>query len=160
MKGRGRQAWVRRGLLAPVLAVPVLALFNVFGQRPSTASATAPGSASLRVYAPDDLRGGLLYMARFTITAHTSLDKATLVLAHGWAEDTQINTIAPSPIGEGSDNGRLVFQLGHIAAGKTYVLYMEFQVNPTNVGSHNQDVILKNGDTTLATIHRSIFVYP
>jgi hypothetical protein len=60
-------------------------------------------------------------MARFTITAHTSLDKATLVLAHGWAENTQINTIAPSPIGEGSDNGRLVFQLGHIAAGKTYV---------------------------------------
>ena len=29
-----------------------------------------------------------------------------------------------------------------------------------HVGSHNQDVTLKNGDTTLATIHRSIFVYP
>jgi len=160
MDGRGWHPWLRRGLLALVVAVPVLALFNLFGQRPSTVSATAPGRATLRLYAPTHLRGGLLYMARFTITAHSALGKLNLVLAHGWAESTQINTIEPGPIGEGSDNGRIVFSLGHLAAGKTYILFMQFQVNPTNVGSHNQDVTLKDGDTTITTLHRSVFVYP
>jgi hypothetical protein len=142
-----------------VAAVPVIALFNVFGQRPTTSRASA-SAGSLQLYAPSNLRGGLLYMARFTVAAEQDLKKANLVLAPGWAESTQINTIEPSPIGEGSDNGKLVFQLGHIAAGKKYVLFMEFQVNPTNVGSHNQDVTLKDGDATLTTLHRSVFVYP
>jgi len=159
MDGRGWHPWLRRALMALVAAVPVIALFNVFGQHPTTSTASAP-AASLKLYAPTNLRGGLLYMARFTISAQTELKKANLVLEPGWAENTQINTIEPSPIGEGSDNGKLVFQLGHLAAGKSFVLFMEFQVNPTNVGSHNQDVMLKDGDTTLATLHRSVFVYP
>jgi hypothetical protein len=159
MDGRGWHPWVRRSLMALVAVVPVLALFNLFGQHPSTSTATA-SKATLRLYAPTHLRGGLLYMGRFTITAHQALTKANLVLSRGWAESSQINTIEPGPTGEGSDNGRLVFQLGHIAAGKSFVLFMEFQVNPTNVGSHNQDVTLKDGDTTLTTIHRSVFVYP
>lgn len=159
MDGRGWHPLLRRGLMCLVAAVPVIALFNVFGQRPTTSRASA-SAGSLQLYAPSNLRGGLLYMARFTVAAEQDLKKANLVLAPGWAESTQINTIEPSPIGEGSDNGKLVFQLGHIAAGKKYVLFMEFQVNPTNVGSHNQDVTLKDGDATLTTLHRSVFVYP
>jgi hypothetical protein len=159
LEGRRWQPWLRRALLALVVAVPVIALFNVFGQRPSTAQATAP-AASLRLYAPTHLRGGLLYMARFTIVAKTDLKRANLVLDPGWAHETQINTIEPSPVGEGSDNGKLVFQLGHIAAGKSFVLFMEFQVNPINVGRHEQNVTLKDGDTALATIRRSVLVYP
>ena len=61
---------------------------------------------------------------------------------------------------EGSSNGNLVFQLGHIPAGSTYRFYMDFQVNPTNVGSHVQDVTLADGSTALLTIHRTVFVYP
>jgi hypothetical protein len=44
-----------------------------------------------------------------------------------------INTIEPSPTEETSDDGKLSFELGPIAAVKTFVLYMQFQVNPTNV---------------------------
>jgi hypothetical protein len=49
--------------MARLAVVPVLALFNLFGQRPKTASAGAP-AATLSLYAPTRLRGGLLWEAR------------------------------------------------------------------------------------------------
>jgi hypothetical protein len=159
LRGRRRQIWVRRTLMSLVALIPVVALFNVFGQRPATSAATAP-AASLKVYAPTHLRGGLLFMARFRITAHRDLKRAILILSSGWAEQITINTIEPSPIGQGSSNGKLVFQLGHIPSGQSYVLYMNFQVNPTNVGHRSQDVTLADGNTSLVTLHRKVTVYP
>ena len=70
------------------------------------------------------------------------------------------NRLIVSPIDEGSDDGRLSFDLGHIAAGNKYRLFMEFQVNPNNVGSRDQDVELLDGKTHITTIHRSVFVFP
>jgi hypothetical protein len=149
----------RRIGYAVLAAVAVLGLFNVFGQRPETATADA-SAARLELYAPAHLRGGLLFMARFRITAKQDLENATLVLAPGWAENMQINTIEPSPTNETSENGRLVFELGPIKTGNSFVLFMQFQVNPTNVGRRSQDVELRDGDTHVATIRRMITVYP
>jgi hypothetical protein len=159
LDGRAWQIWVRRTLMLLIAAIPVVALFNVFGQRPVTSSAGTP-VAALKLFAPTHLRGGLIYMARFHVTARQDLKKANLVLSPGWAEGITINTIEPSPIGEGSSNGRLVLQLGHIPAGSSYLLFMEFQVNPTNVGHRSQDVTLADGNTALLTLHRSVTVYP
>ena len=140
-------------------AISLLGLLNVFGQRPSTATADVP-AARLELYAPSHLRGGLLFMARFRVAAKQDLKDATLVLDPGWAENITINTIEPSPVGEASKDGRLSFDLGHIPAGKSFVLFMDFQVNPTNVGRRSQDVELLDGDTHLATIDRTITVFP
>jgi hypothetical protein len=159
LRGRLWQIWVRRGLMSLIALLPVIALFNVFGQRPTTSKAAGP-SAALKVYAPTHLRGGLLYMARFHIIARDELKKATLILSPGWAEGITINTIEPSPIGEGSSNGKLVLQLGHIPAGSSHLLFMEFQVNPTNVGHRAQDVTLADGSTALITLHRNVTIYP
>ena len=159
LEGVGWTVWIRRAVIALLTALIVLALLNVFGQRPHAARADA-AQASLQVYAPNHLRGGLLYMARFTISAHQDVKKAMLVLDSGWAESITINTIEPSPIDEGSDNGRLSFDLGHIAAGNKYRLFMDFQVNPNNVGNRDQDVELLDSKTHILTIHRSVFVYP
>jgi hypothetical protein len=139
--------------------IAVLALINVFGQRPATARAEAP-AAKLSVYAPTHLRGGLIYMARFHVTAKQDLKKATLVLDTGWAESITINTIEPSPIDETSDNGRLSFELGPVKAGQSYILFMDFQVNPTNVGHRSQNVELRDGDTHILTINRDVTVFP
>jgi hypothetical protein len=150
---------VRRGLFALVCAIPVLALLNVFGQRPGTARAGAP-EAKLALYAPAQVRSGLLFEARFHVTALQDLKKATLVLGSGWLEGMQANTIEPSPLGEASANGKLSLQLGHIPAGQSYVLYMEFQVDPTNVGHRAQDVALYDGRRRLLELHRTITVLP
>jgi hypothetical protein len=149
----------RRIGYALLAAAAILGLLNVFGQRPSTS--TAEGTAAkLDLYAPSHVRGGLLYMARFRVTAKEDVKDATLVLAPGWAEDITINTIEPSPVGEASKNGRLSFDLGHIPAGDSFVLYMQFQVNPTNVGRRSQDVELLDGDTHIATLGRTVTVFP
>jgi len=71
-----------------------------------------------------------------------------------------INTIEPSPTSETSDNGRLELELGPIKAGDSFVLFMQFQVNPTNVGRRSQDVDLYDGNRHIATIDRTITVFP
>jgi len=160
LEGRRKDVWFRRGLLALVAVIPVLGLFNVFGQRPGRAT-LATSAARLQLYAPLRVRGGLLYEARFHITARRELKKAILVLDPGWVEGMSINTIEPSPSGEASRDGRLELTLGHIPQGKTYLLFMQFQVNPTNVAWHRpQNVELFDGGTHVLTLKRSLTVYP
>jgi hypothetical protein len=159
LEGRRHDVWVRRGLFALVVAVPVIALFNVFGQRPGSHTLVGP-AASLKVYAPSHLRGGLLYEARFHVTAREELRDATLVLGAGWLEGMTVNTIEPSPVSEASNNGRLSLELGHIPKGESFLLFVQFQVNPTNVGRRSQSVELMDGDASLLSYDRTVTVFP
>jgi hypothetical protein len=160
LEGRQYDVWVRRGLMSLVAAVPVIALFNVFGQRPETQLLVGP-AASLKIYAPDRLRGGLLYEGRFHITARQDIKDAYLVLGPGWAEGMSINTIEPSPVSEASNSGRLSLELGHIGPGKSYILFMQFQVNPTNIAlGRKQTVWLNDGTDRLLTFSRDVTIFP
>jgi hypothetical protein len=159
LEGRRHQKWVRRGLLVLVGVVPLLALINIFGQRPHVESVSSP-AAKLELYSTAHLRGGLLWEARFTVHARRNLKDAVLELDRGWMEGMTINTIEPSPIGEGSHDGKLVLDLGHVPAGQRHVLYVQFQVNPTNVGRRGQAVRLYDGKQLLATLHRRVTVFP
>jgi hypothetical protein len=71
-----------------------------------------------------------------------------------------INTIEPSPSNEASDNGRLEFTLGHIPAHKSFILFMQFQVNPTNVGHRSRSTTLYDGSTRLAAVHQKVTIFP
>jgi hypothetical protein len=154
------ETWPRRGVLGLLVLFAVLALFNVFGQRPFSTTARASG-ASLEVYAPTHLRGGLLFSARFHISATRDLKDAILVLDQGWAESMAINTIEPSPVGEASRDGKLSFDLGHVPAGQSHVLYMQFQANATNIAWHRAaGVTLFDGTSRILHIDRTLTVYP
>jgi hypothetical protein len=157
--GRSHDLWVRRGLFALLPLVAVLALLNVFGQDTTTSTESA-AAASLELRAPEDVRGGLLYQARFTIKAHSDVKNARLELGPGWLEDMTINTIEPAPLNEASANGLLSLEFGHVPAGQSFVLYLDFQVNPTNVGRREAPVTLFDGEQQLLTIDRTITVYP
>jgi hypothetical protein len=159
LAGRDREVWVRRGLFALLPLVALLGLLNLFGQRPSTWIETSP-TAKLKLYAPARVRSGVLYEARFRITALGDVKKATLLLGPGWLESMTLNTIEPSPINEASDNGQLRLELGHIAAGSSYLLFLQFQTNPTNVGHRSAPVTLLDGDQELLHIDRTITVFP
>lgn len=159
LEGRHYEAWARRALLALVGLVPLLALFNVFGQRPQTARASA-SAASLYVHAPTRARSGLIYAARFRIDARRDLKNATLVLDPSWAEGYTVNGVAPQPLNEASRNGRLAYGFGHLAAGHSLLFFLSLQVNPTNVGHRAQNVDLYDGETRLATVHRTITIFP
>jgi hypothetical protein len=151
--------WLRRVLLLLPTALVVLALLNVFGQRMVTARASAP-EATLSVTAPDRARSGVIYAARFRIVAAEEVRKATLVLDQGWADGYTVNGQAPQPLTQGSSDGRLRYGFGHIPAGHTLVFWLSLQVNPTTLGRHSQSVRLYDGERLLATVRRSVFVFP
>ena len=160
LEGLRRAPWPRRSIVALIANFALLGLLNLFGQRPGTSSA-ASTAATLDLYAPTHLRGGLLFSARFHITAHRDLKNAILILDPGWLEGMAVNTIEPSPLGQGSSNGRLTFQLGHIAKGGSYILWMQFQVNPTNIAWHRPaGVTLTDGSTPIVHIARRYTIYP
>jgi hypothetical protein len=158
-QGKARQRWFRRGLLALLGLILLAALLNAFGQRPETSSAAA-AAARLQVYAPERVRSGLVYAARFRIDARREIKNATLVLDSGWAEAYTVNGLAPQPIGEASQNGKLIFTLGHVPRGRHLTFWISLQVNPTNVGHRTQDVRLYDGKRRLAVVERTITIFP
>jgi hypothetical protein len=157
--GRDWMMWARRVLVLLLIAPLALGLANVFGQRPETKLVTVP-KAKLKVYAPESVRGGLYFEARFTITALRELKNATLVLDPGWMEGMTLNTVEPAPIGEASRDGNIVFELGHVPAGEEHIFFLQFQVNPTNVGRRSQDVALYDENKLVVKVDRAITVYP
>jgi hypothetical protein len=148
--------WVVLGLLT---AIAVAALFSVFGQHPETSVASGD-AADLEVYAPQEVRGGLFFEGRFTVTARDGIEDAVIVLAPGWMENMHINTIEPAPTEEASRNGRLALHFGPLGAGERLVLYVQFQVNPTNVGRRSADVELYDGESLIVTVDRTMTVFP
>jgi hypothetical protein len=159
LEGRRRGIIARRVLLALLAGVLLLGLLNVFGQHPRTDLVSAP-AASLKVFAPVRARSGVIYAARFHITARQDIKDAYLVLDPGWAEAYTVNGLAPQPLTEADRNGRLAYGFGHIPAGQSVIFFMSLQVNPTNVGHRSQNVELDDGEKPILTVHRSITIFP
>ena len=157
--GRAYDPWVRRGILFLLGLLVLAALLNRFGQHPVTSNAAA-SSAALEVQAPENLRGGLIFQARFTITAHARLARPTLILQRGWLESMSVNSIVPDAVRADAREGRLSLAYPPLGAGSSRVVWIYFQVNPTNLGTRSQDVVLADGSRQLATVHRSVVVWP
>jgi len=157
--GRAYDPWVRRFVLVVLGLLVLAALLNRFGQQPATSNAAAP-SARLEVQSPENLRAGLIFQARFTIAARERLDKPTLILQRGWFESMSVNSIVPDAAQADARDGRVRLTYPPLAAGSSRVVWIYFQVNPTNLGKHAQDVVLSDGSRQLATVHRSVRVWP
>jgi hypothetical protein len=149
----------RRALLALIAVLPLLALLNVFGQDP-TSSAANSAAASLKVTGPAALRGGLIFQVRLDITAHQDLSKPQIVMSRGWWQEMSVNSIEPQPSTESTMNGSVVLSYDKLQAGQTLAVWLYFQVNPTNVGRHNENIALYDGQTQLMQIKRSLTVFP
>jgi hypothetical protein len=159
LEGRTYQVWIRRLILALMLAISVVAVLNVFGQRSSTSVAAAP-AATLTVDAPERLRGGLIFEARIDIDAHRTLHRPRLVFDRGWSEGMTHNTTDPEPQDERSGDGRLVLGYAPIHPGGPFTVWTQWQVNPVNVGNRPQDVALYDGPTRIASVNRTVTVFP
>jgi hypothetical protein len=154
-----QSVWIRRVLLVFPVALMVLGLLNVFGQRP-TRSVASTTQARLLVTAPVRARSGLIYAARFQIEAVSELKKATLILDQGWADGYTVNGQAPQPLTQGSANGKIDFGFGHIPAGRRVTFWLSLQINPTTIGRHRQNVSLYDGARLVTTVHRTLTIFP
>lgn len=158
---RGKQAgqWLRHGFLLLLTIFVLAALLNVFGARPQTEEAGA-GAASLKVTAPERVRGGLLYQARLEIHATEAIGAPTLVFDKGWIEETTINTVQPEPAETTSDPKHLKMRFPPLTPGRTLAVYISLQANPNDVGTHNADVALYNADEEIASVDRTQVNFP
>lgn len=150
---------LRHAFLILLTAFLMAALLNVFGENSSTSTATSP-AASLTMTAPQRLRGGLLYQAKFQIHAIQELKAPVLILENGWFEQTTINSVEPEPVGATSDADHLKYRFNPLSAGRTLTVYVDMQANPTNVGSHDAGVSLDDGGRPLVSIDRTQLNFP
>ena len=159
LTGRNYHVWLRRAILALIAAVPVLALFNVFGQHATPVSYHSP-AASLLINTPARVRGGLVFTTEIVITPRQPLQDARLYLDNGWFQAMTLNGIAPQPSSETAQGRWQVWDFGKIAAATAFHVWISWQVNPTNIGRHAQDVALYDGGTPLMTAQRTFTVFP
>jgi hypothetical protein len=159
LKGRARHIWYRRGLFSLICALPVLALLNVFGQKPSTSEA-AGSVGTLRVNAPKRVRGGLIFQVRIDVLATHDIKEPQLVISPGLLDELTLNTSEPSALSESSSNGRLNLGYGRIPAGQRLTVWLQYQANPFNAGTQTANVSLNDGATRIATVERDITILP
>jgi Mn2+/Fe2+ NRAMP family transporter len=159
LKGREQSPWVRRLLLCAIAVLPVLALLNVFGQHPTSSTASA-AAATLTVTAPERLRSGLIFQVKVKVQAHQEIKQLQIAFDTGWWESMSVNSIEPNPSNETSHNGQVVLGYGNLPAGQTLISWVYFQVNPTNVGKRREDVSIQDGNKLLVRIHRSATIFP
>jgi hypothetical protein len=159
LHGRRRYVWVRRGLLCAIGVLPLLALLDVFGQRPSISFANGP-AARLSLTAPTRLRSGLIFQVKVTVEAHRNIKKLRLDFDEGWWESMSVNSIVPEPEEETAKNGQVQLTYGDLQPGESFVSRVYFQVNPTNVGKRRENLTVADGETPLVTIHRSLTIFP
>ncbi len=159
LQGRGRHTLYRRLALAALAAIVIAALLGVFGQE-TTTTVAAGRRAVLTVEAPAHLRGGLLFQARFEIHAKRRLAHPRLVLSPGWLESMTENSVSPAPVSEDSSPAGLAMAFEEVPAGRTLIVWSEWQVNPTNVGRRSEDATLFDGSTRIASAERTLTVLP
>jgi hypothetical protein len=159
LEGRRYHPWIRRVGMCLMLAVLGLAMANVFGQRPVDSTARS-AAASLSVSSPSRLRGGLLFTSRFTVFARREIAKPTLVLDPGWFQQMTLNAIAPNPNQESSRNGAVSYGFDRLEPGRQLVVWISWQVNPTNLTHRSENVELDDGSRPIVLVRRSLTVFP
>jgi hypothetical protein len=156
----GRDApWLRRAVLALFAIGAVAVLAGAIGQQPSSSQAGG-AAARLTLSAPDTVRGGLLFQARVTIDATASIRRPQLVLQRGWLEGMQISSIEPQPSQETGSGSTVTLSYDALDAGETLTVWLQFQADPTSVGTRPAGIRLLDGTTPLATIDHDLTVLP
>lgn len=155
---RVMEAWIRRAGIALLSVFLLLGLLDVFGQRPVEVAVSSK-QATLTLSAPEAIRGGLIYEARFRIDALQALERPALVLDPGWFDGFTI-TVDPDPLGWTQREGRNIASYGRIPAGRNLTVRLHVQVNPTAVGRRRQNVTLEDAGHRVLALEHTAFVYP
>jgi len=136
--------WVRRVLVAAMVAVIVLALTGRLGQV-ERISSVQTATARVTLDAPSALRGGLMWPARVTIRARTRIVEPQVVLGAGYVRGMQLNTIEPAPAEETTRGRSLALTYATLQPGDELTVYLQLQVNPDTLGRQDLSVVLEPG---------------
>ena len=119
-----------------------------------------PG-AVLNVSAPETVRGGLFFQSRDRdprARARSSIRGSSSTRAGSRA--CRSTRSSPRRVSEASRDGRVVLSYDALAAGDRLRVWLQFEVDPTNVGQRSYGLELDDAETRLAAVHRDITVLP
>ncbi len=151
--GRSRYLWIKRVITAVLVVFIALALLNVFGQRASATSISAP-AASLEVTTPHDLRLGLIYQTQLQVVAHRVIAHPRVVLGPGWFDGATLNSMEPGAAAEApTPAGGTAFTYPPLPPGRTLTLWLEWSANPTHVAWNRPQVVQVYDGRSLLVAH-------
>lgn len=101
-----------------------------------------------------------MWRARVTVRALHTIRFPRLILAPGYVDGMQINTIEPAPASEASRGPRLVLSYDELRAGDELVVYLQCQTDPTTAGRQDATVALDDATKPLARVEHTITVFP
>jgi hypothetical protein len=149
----------RRITMCLLAVVPLLALLDVFGQKPTSTIAATP-RARMELIAPEAVRGGLFFQSRIEIHALDRIAHPRLILDEGWLEGMQVNSIEPAPGDEESRDGRLALSYTTLEKGDVLKVWLQFEVDPTRVGRQPYGLELDDDQERIAFIDHDLTVFP
>jgi hypothetical protein len=79
------------------------------------------------------------------VTAHHDISTPQLVFSRGWWESMSENSLEPNPSNQSTQNGSVALSYDKLSAGHTLIVWLYFQVNPTNVGTRSENIELEDG---------------
>jgi hypothetical protein len=158
-RGERRALIARRVTMSLLALVPLLALLDVFGQKP-TSTIAATSRARMELTAPDAVRGGLFFQSRIEIRALDRIAHPRLILDEGWLEGMQVNSIEPAPGDEESRDGRLALSYTTLEKGDLLKVWLQFEVDPTLVGRQPYGLELDDDQQRITRIDRDLTVFP
>lgn len=158
---RGSQAAItaRRVLIALFAAAGLTGLLNLVGQRTTITTVDTP-AATVRVEAPETVRGGLFFQTRIDIDVKRGFEAPRLIFDRGVFEGMQVSSIEPAAESESSRDGRVELSYPEVIAGERLTVWLQFQVDPTATGSHGYDIQLDEGTREVARVDRDLRVLP
>jgi hypothetical protein len=139
-------------------SVVVLALSGLLGHERDWVATT--GGTRLQVHAPEIIRNGEFLEMRVSVESDTAIGELGIGVSQALWEDITVNTVLPAPTNETSANGEFRFGFGPLAAGASFLLKLDLQVNPDIVGGNDGLVTVYDGDRALTEIGVSITVLP
>jgi hypothetical protein len=139
-------------------AVVALALAGVLGhERVWQASANG---ARLSVHMPETIRNGEFLEIRITVDADADIGDLAIGIGAALWEDTTVNTMVPAPTEESSEDGEFRFTFGHLAAGTSFLLKVDAQINPDILGGNGGTVTVYDGTEVLVSTDIDMMVLP
>jgi hypothetical protein len=155
-----------RDRIASVIALVLLTILlgtaftGVLGGWPSrTAQIVAP-SVTLSVKTPRTLRNGMFFETEIAVTPRRPVQDLTIAVDRSLWKDFTVNTMIPAAADETFEDGRYRFSYGAVEAGKSLVVKIDSQINPSLIGGTAGGLAVYDGDTLLTELPISIEVRP